>query len=253
MIAERLRPALLYAGSIALGLAAWEIGARNVSRILLAPPSEVLVRLHAGFDSGVLTRALLASLAEMGLGLAIAVAIALPLGLLIGRSRVAADVLEPVIGALYAIPPVAFIPIIIVWCGFQDTARISLVVLMSVFEMLFAFAGGARNIPPGLLDVGRSFGASKPALVRKVMIPAMLPFLVMGLRLGVVRAIHGMIVAQLLFAAAHLGAFMKRAATRFDSAGVLAVIVLLAVLGLVLQEAFKLAERRLFPQRRAAS
>lgn len=249
MIAGRQHRAILYAASIAGGLALWEVAALNVSRIVVAPPSVVAIRLFDGIVSGTLGQAFLGSLAHMSLGLAIAFAIALPMGLLLGRSRAAAESLEPVTSALYAIPPVAFVPIIVIWCGFQFEARVTLVALMSIFEMLFAFSAGARNIPPALLDVGRSFGAGRRALIRKVMLPSMLPFVLTGLRLGFVRAIHGMIVAELFFAAINLGALMKRDAARFDSAGVLAVIVVLAIFGLVVQQGLRALEWKLFPQR----
>jgi ABC-type nitrate/sulfonate/bicarbonate transport system permease component len=251
MIALAQNRAFLYAASITGGLAAWEIAAHNVSRIIVAPPSAVASRLIEGIASGALPQAFTASLGHMIIGLAIAFAIALPLGLFLGRNRAAAEYVEPVTAALYAIPPVAFVPIIVIWCGFQFEARITLVALMSVFEMLFAFSAGARNIPPSLLDVGRSFGAIRWPLIRKVMLPAMLPFVLTGLRLGVVRAIHGMIVAELFFAAVNLGALMKRDAARFDSAGVLAIVVVLAVFGLASHEGLKALEWKLFPQKRA--
>lgn len=251
MILASQHRAFLYTASLTLGLAAWEIAAHNVSRIVVAPPSAVAVRLFEGIASGTLAQAFAGSLAHMMLGLAIAFIVALPLGYLLGRNRALSEFLDPVTNALYAIPPVAFVPIIVIWCGFAFEARVTLVALMAVFEMLFAFSAGARNIPPGLIDVGRSFGASRWALVKKVMLPAMLPFVLTGVRLGVVRAIHGMIVAELFFAAVNLGALMKRDAARFDSAGVLAVVVVLAVFGLATHEGLKALEWKLFPQKRA--
>jgi ABC-type nitrate/sulfonate/bicarbonate transport system permease component len=235
---------LLYAASIVLGLLVWELAGQSVSRVVLAPPSAIAVKLWSGFATGALPAAFAASLGHMLAGFAIALAIALPLGILMGRVRAAAWLLDPLIAALYAIPPVAFVPFIIVWSGLFFEARVTLVAVMSVFEMLVTFAAGARNVPPGLLDVGRSFGAGRGALVAKVMLPAMLPFIITGLRLGLVRAVHGMIVAELFFAAVNLGAIMKRGQVRFDAAGVLAVVVLLAVFGLVAQETLRAVENR---------
>lgn len=250
MITDRAQHAFLYTASIALGLAAWEYAAQNVSRIVVAPPSEVAVRLFDGISSGRIPQAFAGSLGHMIPGLAIALAVALPLGLLLGRSRALADYLDPVLNALYAIPPVAFVPIIIVWCGFDFGARVTLVALMSFFEMLFTFAAGARNISPRLLDVGRAFCADRWPMVRKVMLPAMLPFIITGVRLGLIRAIHGMIVAELFFSAVNLGQIMKRDAARFDSAGVLAIIVVLAAFGLVANEGLKALEWKMLSQKR---
>jgi ABC-type nitrate/sulfonate/bicarbonate transport system permease component len=251
MILARQHRAFLYAASLAFGLGAWEIAAHNVSRIVVAPPSAIAVRLFEGIAAGTLAQSFLGSLAHMMLGLTIAFAVALPFGYLLGRHRVLSEFLDPVLNALYAIPPVAFVPIIVIWCGFAFEARVTLVAFMAVFEMVFAISAGARNIAPPLIDVGRSFGANRSTLVRKVMLPAMLPFVLTGLRLGFVRAIHGMIVAELFFAAVNLGALMKRDAARFDSAGVLAVVVVLALFGLATHEALKVLEWKLLPQKRA--
>jgi NitT/TauT family transport system permease protein len=241
---RRASPPLLYAASIVIGLVIWELAGRDVSRVVLAPPSAIALRLWAGFVSGALPVAFLASLGHMLVGFAIALGVALPLGILMGRVRRVAWLLDPLVAALYAIPPVAFVPFIIVWFGLFFEARVALVAVMCVFEMLVTFAAGARNLPPKLLEVARSFGAHRGALVAKVMLPAMFPFIVTGLRLGIVRAVHGMIVAELFFAAVNLGATMKREQMRFDAAGVLAVIVLLAVFGLAIQEALKAVESR---------
>jgi len=239
---SRAQHAFLYAASIMFGLVLWEYAAHNVSRIVVAPPSAVAAKLFEGIASGRIPQAFAGSLGHMVPGLAIALAIALPLGLAIGRSRTLADYLDPVLNALYAIPPVAFVPIIIVWLGFNFGARVTLVALMSFFEMLFTFAAGSRNISPRLLDAGRSFRASGWPIVRKVMLPAMLPFIITGFRLGLIRAIHGMIVAELFFSAVNLGQIMKRDAARFDSAGVLAIIVVLAAFGLATNEGLKALE-----------
>jgi ABC-type nitrate/sulfonate/bicarbonate transport system permease component len=251
MIEGRLARALLYAASIIGGLAAWEYAAQNASRIVVAPPSAVALRLFDGIASGRIPQAFAGSLGHMIPGLAIALAIALSLALPLGRSRAVADYLDPVLNALYAIPPIAFVPIIIIWCGFNFGARVTLVAVMCVFEMLFTFAAGARNISPRLLDAGRSFCAGRWPLVRKVMLPAMLPFIITGFRLALIRAIHGMIVAELFFSAVNLGQIMKRDAARFDSAGVLAIIVVLAAFGLVTNEGLKALEWKMLSQKRA--
>lgn len=249
IVSDRRRSALLYAVSVLVVLAAWELATRDMSRIIIAPPSEILARLWSGMVSGRLSGAFLGSLQHMSLGLVLALTIALPLGILLGRSARSSDVLMPVLSALYAIPPVAFVPILVIWFGMFFESRVALVVLMSTFEMMLAFAAGAREIPPALINVGRAFGAGRRFIMTRVMLPAMLPFLFSGLRLGFVRAIHAMIVAELFFAAANLGQIMKRDAQRFDSTGVLAVIVMLALFGLFLQEGSRWLEGRLFAHR----
>ena len=99
----------------------------------------------------------------------------------------------------------------------------------------------------GTFYVGRSFGARRAALLAKVVFPAALPFLFTALRIGLVRATNAMITAELFFAAVNLGGLMKDSASRFDTAGLLAVIVLLSGFGLAAQETLKAAEARVLP------
>lgn len=241
------RAAILYPVSILGGLALWEWATRSVSGLILAPPSAVLVKLGQGIASGELVVALAGSLLALVIGYLLAVAVGVPLGFLIGRSRRASEMAEPVMNAIYAIPPVAFVPFLIIWFGLFFEARVALVFMMAIFEILVAVAAGARNVDQSLVAVGRSFGASRMSLLTKVVLPASLPFVFTALRIGLVRAINGMITAELFLAAVNLGKVMKDAAGRFDTAGLLAVVLLLCLLGLVAQEGLKALESRLMP------
>lgn len=237
----------LTAASMLGGLVLWELAAQGVSRVIFAPPSMVLARLFQDTVSGVLPMALLGSLAHLVVGFLLAVALALPLGFAIGRSATVAAMVEPVMSAIYAVPPVATIPFLIIWFGLFYEARVALVFLMSFFEILITVTAGARNVDPMLLAVGRSFGAGRTRLVTRVMLPASLPFVFTALRVGLVRAINAMITAELFLAAVNLGALMKQDAQRFDMAGLLSLVVLLCVLGLAAQEGLKVLESRLLP------
>ncbi len=237
----------LTAASMLGGLMLWEIAAHGVSGVIFAPPSMVLARLAQDTASGLLPTTLLGSLAHLAAGFLLAVALALPLGFAIGRSATVAAMFEPVMSAIYAIPPVATVPFLIIWFGLFYEARVALVFLMSFFEILITVTAGARNVDPMLLAVGRSFGAGRAQLVTRVMLPASLPFVFTALRVGLVRAINAMITAELFLAAVNLGALMKQDAQRFDMAGLLSLVVLLCLLGLAAQEGLKALESRLLP------
>src|SRR5215472_8063962 len=135
------RTGLLYALSLAAGLLLWELAARSVSGLILAPPSRVGARLAEGMVSGELPLALAGSLTTLVVGYLAAVAVGLPLGFLIGRSRLASDMAEPVITAIYAVPPVALVPFIVIWCGLFFEARVMLVFIMAIFEIVVTTAG----------------------------------------------------------------------------------------------------------------
>lgn len=237
----------IYLISILLGLVCWELIARELPRIILPPPSVVLWRLVVDSLSGKLPAALLAALPAFFVGSALSLAIGIPAGFALGRSRTLAEMFDPAINAIYTIPPVAFVPFLIVWFGLYFWARVSLIFLMSVFEIIIAVAVGARDVRPELIDVGRSFGARGFAMFWKVLGPAALPFIVLALRIAVVRGINAMITAELFFAAVNLGSLMNDDARRFDTAGVLSIVVLLALLGLFAQEVLKYFETRALP------
>jgi len=233
--------------SLGTGLVLWQFAAQDVSRAVFAPPTVVLARLATDTVSGVLPLALLGSLAHLALGFLLAVALALPLGFAIGRNAKVAAMADPVLNAIYVIPPVAMVPFLLIWFGLFFQARVALVFLMSFFEVLVTVAAGARNVDPALLAVGRSFGAGRTRLVTRVMLPASLPFVFAALRVGLARAINAMITAELFMAAVNLGALMKHDAQRFDMAGLLSIIVLLCLVGLAAQEGLKRLESRLLP------
>jgi ABC-type nitrate/sulfonate/bicarbonate transport system permease component len=191
-----------------------------------------------------LSAAFAQSLLQLGAGFGLTLLVAVPLGVAIGRSRVLAQMFEPVINAIYAIPPVAFVPFLIIWFGLFLQARIALVFLMSVFDVLVIVIAGSRDVRKSLVDVGRAFGASHGQRLRLIVLPALLPFFFAALRVGSARAINGMITAELFFAAVNLGAIMKRATQDFDSATVLAVVLLICILGLLAQSAINALERR---------
>ncbi len=238
------RPALLGAASVVGGLFVWEAVSRTQSSILLASPLATINKLAVMIANGSLPAALWASLGHMALGYVIAVVIAMPVGLAMGRSRTVHALLNPVVTLIYAVPSVAWAPFIMIWCGLFFEARVALVVIMCVFDMIIVVDAGARDVGPRLLDVGRAYGARRSQLTRLVLLPACLPFLLTALRIGAIRAVNAMITAELFLATVNLGSIMKQASARFDSAGVLAVLVVLALLGLALQELLLLVERR---------
>jgi NitT/TauT family transport system permease protein len=235
---------LLSLASVLFVIALWQWGAGHVSGFLLPPPADVLDRFLDPKWLSRLIGALGQSLIQLGLGFGLTLLIAVPLGVLIGRSVILTRMFEPVINAIYAIPPVAFIPFLIVWFGLFLEARVALVFLMSVFDVLVIVIAGARDVRSALVDVGRSFGASHQQRLRLIVLPALLPFFFAALRVGSARAINGMITAELFFAAVNLGAIMKRATQNFDSATVLSVVLLICVLGLLAQSGIALLERR---------
>lgn len=233
--------------SVILGLAIWETLGRSLQRTLLAPPSEVVVTWFELVLDGTLPTALAGSLQHMGLGYVLAALTAIPLGFLIGRSDIARWALNPYIDAIYSTPTVAYIPLIMVWFGLGFQARVFMVFIMCFFEMLIDTEQGISSISEEYLDVGRSFDLSWWKRQRTILLPASLPYVFTGLRIGVGRAVRGMIVAELFLAVVNLGALLEGSGASFDTSTQLAVIVTISIMGVFFQSGVMYAQRLAIP------
>ena len=238
---------LLFPLSIFVGLLLWEMGARSLPDVLLAPPTAVIVRFSEMLADGSLPRAFISSIQHMLAGYCLAIICALPIGIGLGRSPTLATACEPLINAIYAIPPVAFVPFLIVWFGLYFEGRVALVFLMCFFEILINIQQGVRNVDKGLVEVAESFELRGLSLYRKVIIPAALPFIFTGLRVGIGRAVNAMITAELFFAAVNIGKLLKNSGNAFDSASMFGIIFSVSIFGLICQETVRFAELRLLP------
>lgn len=239
-----VRNRLLQILSIVGGLAIWELVASHYSQLILPPPSSVLLRLVDPAYALTLLSALGSSLQHMLVGFGLALAIGLPLGMLMGRMPRLDALLDPVVNALYAIPSVAFVPFLIIWFGLFYESRVALVFIMAFPDILVVIVAGSRDIRRNMIDVGRSFGASRLKIASAIMVPAMLPFVTTALRVGVARAINGMITAELFLAAVNLGELMRSSARAFDTAGVMAIVVVICLVGLIAQSLIAAFEAR---------
>lgn len=240
-------PYIVYPLSFVFGLVVWQIIAMQLPDVIFASPAAVIAHIIEATISGALPQAFLNSIQHMLLGLTLSLLVAIPLGFLMGRNETVFQMFDPVVNAIFSIPSISFVPFLIIWFGLFYEARVALVFVMSVFDVLVTVAAGARNIEPSLLNVGRSFALGRKDMFFKVMIPASLPFLLTAVRIGTVRSINAMITAELFFATVNLGAYMEEASAMFNAAAMLAVVLLLALFGLGAQESLKWAEHKLFP------
>lgn len=233
--------------SIIAGILLWEYVGRSVGQVLLAPPTDVVVTWVDLVVNGTLPTALLSSMEHMFLGYAIAAVTAIPLGFLMGRSKIVRWAVNPYVDAVYATPTVAYLPLIIVWFGLQFKARVFMVFMFCFFEMLIDTQQGIESVSEQYLDVAKSFDLSWWEKQRKVLLPASLPYVFTGLRIGVGRAVRGMIVAELFLAVVNLGALLESAGGSFDTSLQLAVIVTISVMGVVFQSSVQMFERWAIP------
>lgn len=230
--------------SVVAGLAVWELIGRLSPPVLFSPASAAFSYLWHQTVTMALPVAIGGSLATLAAGFALSAVVALPVGFAMGRVYWVREMLHPILTGIYAIPPAAFIPFLIVWFGLFAHSRIAIVVIMCFFEMLTITATGAATIDRRLLDVARSFSAPRVQMIGSVQVTASLPFLFTALRIGLVRAVAGVITAELLLSPANLGKLLLDSAARFNTAGMLAIIATVALIGLAVQQMLLWVERR---------
>jgi NitT/TauT family transport system permease protein len=234
-----------------LALASWEAISRAgwVSPIVLPAPSQVLVRWLAYAApteprdpaqgswllwalSGELPHDALASLTRVAGGFAIGAGLALPLGLLMGARPVVYELLNPVVQLLRPIPPIAFIPLAILWFGLGNPPAFFLISLGAFFPVLMNTIAGVRNVDAIYLRAARNLGASEWTLFRRVMIPAAMPYVLAGVRIGIGVAFIVVIVAEMIAVNSGLGYRILEAREYFWSDKVIAGMISIGLAGL---------------------
>jgi len=233
-----------YAVALALGAALWELAASRTSAAFLAPFTTTLARIAEYTKSGVLTDALLSSLALFFTGLAGAILIGIAAGLLLARVRLLRVALENYIMVLYATPMVALIPFILSMMGFGFAPKALVVFLFAVFPILYNTVEGARSLKPELIEVAQSFRSSEWALWRDVLIPYTLPFALTGVRQGVGRGLVGMVAAEFFLSSSGIGQLIMKSGQDFDIPGLYGAIIVIAVLGVALMSLARALENR---------
>jgi NitT/TauT family transport system permease protein len=233
--------------SLAVVLAGWQIGAQNIDPVLFTTPSAVVSAGVQMVLSGELWSYLWPSLVVLGVGLAISAVAGIAVGLLLARFWVLDVGLDMYITFLYSTPTVALVPVIVLWIGFETTAKIVILFLFAFFPLVINTYQGVKNVDPRLLEVGRAFHCSERQLWSNIILPAALPFIVTGLRLAVGRGLIGMVLADLYTAISGIGYLITRSASTYRVDKMFVPIVILGILGITLTALLRAAERWIAP------
>lgn len=233
--------------SVIAGLLLWEGIGRIMGRIFFAPLSMTLETWFGLIVSGKLPMALAGSVQHMLIGYIVGVGLAIPLGLLMGQSKIIRWAVNPYIDMLYATPTIAYLPLVIVWFGLGFNARVFFVFIFCFFEVLINTYQGVSELDDKYFQVGKSFGLSWWGFQRKIFFPSTLPFIFAGFRLGIGRAVRGMISAEIFLAVVYLGALLTSEGSTLDTSQQLAIIGTVALMGVVGQSLVKQIEKRAVP------
>jgi len=176
--------------------------------------------------------ALYDSLRPFVLGYALAIVIGVPLGLLIGGFRTAEAALGIYVTAGYAMPLVALVPLLILWLGLGFTVKVAVVFLMALFPICINTWLGVVAVPKTLIEVGKSFVAPDLVILRRIVLPATLPYIMAGIRLAVGRAVVAMVIAEFFTSITGLGGIILTASDNFDTARMFVPVIILMALGI---------------------
>lgn len=241
------RPLTVVAGAVlplAL-LAVWQgvsaSGVWSVSQ--LPPPADVFAALQELAGRGRLGHHIAISVQRVLLGFAAGSAVGLALGGLVGLSRVARVLLSPTVQALRAVPSLAWVPLLLLWLGIDETPKIVLVAIGAFFPVYTTVAAALSQVDPHLVEVGRAYGRSGVALLTTVLFPAALPAVVSGLRLGLAQSWLFLVAAELIASSMGLGFLLIDSQNTGRTDVMLLAILLLAVIGKVTDSLLALAER----------
>lgn len=223
----------------------WEYAARDMSPIFMTYPSAIFRAAIEISASGELWSAVVASLAPFVIGLAISIVGGIALGILIGQFWLLEYSLDPFINALYAIPRVALVPLIILWAGLESAGKITIIVSIAIFPVIINTYAGIKDVRGSLLEIGRAYGATERQMFTKIILPASIPYIMAGIRLCVGLAIIGMIVAEFFTAVTGLGGLIVNYANTFATAKLFVPIIIIALLGVGLTELVLYIERGL--------
>jgi ABC-type nitrate/sulfonate/bicarbonate transport system permease component len=239
-------------------LALWAVIAHVNARVglmnpvLLPTPADVLA---VGVDTardGQLHRHVLTSLGRVAQGFGLAALAALGLGLLVGMCAPARILVEPVVEFVRPIPPLAFLPMFLVWFGLEEASKVAFIGYTTFFPMFVAITASVRRADVMLLRAAASLGASRMDLIRRVVLPASLPGIIVALRLGIGLALFVIVGAEFMGADAGLGHLIMEGRTFFNPPQIVMGALLLGLLGSLINALLLAVERSLLRWRAAA-
>lgn len=240
------RKLLLQLSGILIVLATWEVAGQILGDRLFAPPTLVAVTYYELLLDGEMLRELVGSMRQMLVGFALACIIGMPLGALMGRSRVLDALFHPWISMIVVTSVAAVVPVFILLFGTGFEFRVAIVFVASVGYVVLTAYHGARGVDPKVLDVARAFSTSRIDLYRKVILPALFPYLITGARLGLVHAIRAMVVAE-MFVIVGYGGLIFHTGLDLSTAPILSYLVTIMLVSIGANLLLRWVGQRLAP------
>jgi NitT/TauT family transport system permease protein len=230
-----------------VGAILWEVMGRVWDQPFFPPLSEVLVRLTELIGSGVIIGNLLNSLLNLAIGFLFSAVVGVTIGVLMGAYRKVEMALDIYVYALLTAPSLVFAPVFFAVFGANNIRPtiIGVIVMYTIFIVIVNTVAAIRGVNPALVEMGRSYLANDRQLFLRIILPAATPLIFAGLRLGMGRAVKGMINGELFVAVVGLGGVLASAGSRFDAAAVLAILLVIIIVALICVKIVQIIDLRL--------
>ena len=233
--------------SVVAVLGIWEILGR-LAPLFTSYPSAIV----GGFYEVAVVRnellpALATTLIGLVLGYSIAAALGIAIGFAMGLSHVVETALDPYVSALYSTPRIVLVPVLILWLGIDLEIRVAMAILTAIFPIIINTFVGVKSVDRELLDTGRAFTATHWQRVRMIMVPASVPFVFTGLRIGISRALEGVVIAEMTAAVTGTGALLLNYGRFFQTDKLMGPVIVLGLMSIALAGIVRLVERRVAP------
>ena len=233
-------------GTVAF-LLAWETAARFdlINPVVVSNPSRIAAAFTAQMQSGEIFADLKVTMIEFAAGYGLSLVVGIGLGIAMGLNRLTEYAVDPFVWFLYSSPLIAFYPLIIVWLGFGFATVVTITFLLSFVSVVVNTVAGVQGVDPQLVRAVRAFGGRRLDVIRKAVLPAAVPLIIAGMRIGLGRALHGVVLGEMFSSNAGLGYRITFYAAHLRTADVFVPLVILVVIGLMINQLGNALEARL--------
>lgn len=225
----------------------WLAASGLMDKVFMPSPPDVITRIHSWFMEDNLIGDAWISIYRVSAGFLLSALLALPLGLMIGTYRPVQAVLEPLLDFIRYMPAVAFIPLVMIWVGIDEGAKIAIIFIGTFFQMVLMVAEDVRRVPLAQIEAAQTMGAQRGEIVSLVIFQSAKPALLDTLRITMGWAWTYLVVAELVAANSGLGYAILKAQRFLQTDKIFAGIILIGLIGLITDQLFRLAHRKAFP------
>jgi NitT/TauT family transport system permease protein len=244
---SRLMRWLLPILSLVVFFSAWQIAGGRVNPILLSTPTAVARAYWDLITNGQLGPAFFSAMRDLAIGYGLAAVVGIAAGLAMGRSPVLERIFDPYINFFQATPLIAVVPLIVIWFGVNLEARVAITFILGVWSIIINTTTGVKQTPASLLDVGRIYKFNRRQTILRIQLPNAVPSIFAGLRIGLGKALIGVMIAQMEISVSGLGGLVVNYGNAFKTAYLLAAVATASLVGVVAAVALEVIRKRLFP------